>query len=186
MDLRKRLKNFQELYELGEFRDIKLPNFYEKKKNQFIENNGVYKLRVEEFAGFLLEKNLIIPVEETKEKFGENKATAYEVMFNSMSPIGEFFAISPTGYPYMKYKNGEEYFPVLYPYPDDDIKILFPYFVCMTGEMPTKDSVLKRADQFEMDGMDRKRIDDLADIVETEYVKNTISEILSWYEFYQV
>ena len=183
MDLRKRLKKFQELYELGKFRDIKLPNFYEKRKNQFKERNGVYKLKVEEFAGFLLDKNLITPFKEMEERFGRNKASAYEDMFNAMSSVGEFFATSITVYPYMKYKNGKEWFSVLYPYPDDDITILFPYFVCMSGKMPTKDSILKRADQFEMDRMDRERIEDLADIVETDYIKDTVSEILSWYGF---
>ncbi len=84
-----------------------------------------------------------------------------------------------TYYPYVNYKGKNTIFSILIPYPDTGMEILFPYFVCMTGEMPTKESVLKRRDEFEMHEQTSKLVDELSDMVEYDIVKDQISEILS-------
>lgn len=88
-----------------------------------------------------------------------------------------------TYYPWAKHKGDKEWFSILIPYPDTEIEILLPYFACMAGRLPTKESVLKRRDEFEMHDQTSKLVEELSDIVEYDIVKEDVSEILSNHGF---
>ena len=107
--------------------------------------------------------------------------TGRETDFRGPEPIEKYYiTTTPQNYyPCAKYKGKGEPFSILIPYPDEEIEILLPYFACMAGELPTKERVLKRRDEFEMHEQTSELVDKLSDMVEYDIVKYNISKILS-------